>query len=176
MTILVIDLRQASEEVQLAAVKEDGYNIQYIENPSEEVQLAAVEEDGYSIEYIENPSEEVQLAVVKKHPCAIKYITNPSEAVQLVAVTEERCAIKYISNPSEAVHSLAKSLLRQDPWNRSIKILSDTKVNIGCQILEITDLKDLTLKDIRSIGGSCLDWAYKEDIIIAIEDKLGRKI
>ena len=34
-------LRYASEAIKLAAVQEDGYAIQHIENPSESVQLAA---------------------------------------------------------------------------------------------------------------------------------------
>jgi hypothetical protein len=34
------------EELQLAAVKEDGYAIRSINNPSEEVQLVAVKQNG----------------------------------------------------------------------------------------------------------------------------------
>jgi hypothetical protein len=44
-------------------VYNNGELIQFIDNPSEEVQLAAVKDDPFSIEYIENPSEKViQLA------------------------------------------------------------------------------------------------------------------
>ena len=35
------DLNNQSEEVQLAAIKKDGHNIQFLSNPSEELQLAA---------------------------------------------------------------------------------------------------------------------------------------
>ncbi len=38
-----------------------------IENPSESVQLAAIKQNGYAIEYIENPSESVQLATKIKN-------------------------------------------------------------------------------------------------------------
>ena len=48
-------------EVQLAAVRRNGYAIMNIENPSEEVQLEAVRQDWRAIHFIENPSEEVQL-------------------------------------------------------------------------------------------------------------------
>lgn len=47
------------EEVQLAAVKQDGHNIKYINNPSEEVQLTAVKQDKFAIGHIKNPSEKV---------------------------------------------------------------------------------------------------------------------
>ena len=47
-------LNNENEEVQLEAVKENGYSIQYIINPSEEVQLAAVKNNYYLIEYIKD--------------------------------------------------------------------------------------------------------------------------
>ena len=59
--------------------------LQYIENPSEEVQLAAVSQDGWAIQYIKNPSEEVQLAAVNQNGDAIQYIKNLSEEVQLAS-------------------------------------------------------------------------------------------
>jgi len=51
-------------------------------NPSEAVQMAAVKKNGYAIEYIKNPSEAVQLAAVKQNGYAIQFIKNPSEAVE----------------------------------------------------------------------------------------------
>ncbi len=54
-----------TELEQLAAVREDGYNIRFIHNPSEAVQIEAVKRDGYAIVFISNPSEYVQLEAVK---------------------------------------------------------------------------------------------------------------
>lgn len=59
-------LGTASDKVQLEAVKEDGFSIQFIKNPSQEVQLEAVKQDGFSIQYIKKPSQEVQLEAVKQ--------------------------------------------------------------------------------------------------------------
>ena len=56
-----INLLYPTEKKQLEAVKQDGLNIRYINNPSEVVQLEAVKQDGLSICYIDNPSEVVQL-------------------------------------------------------------------------------------------------------------------
>ena len=54
------------ELIQLAAVKQYAWAIEFIENPSERVQLAAVEKDPYSIQYIQNPTQKVkQLAKSK---------------------------------------------------------------------------------------------------------------
>ena len=100
-----------SEEMQLAAVKQNGYVIEYIKNPSEAVQLAAVTQNSYAIRYIKNPTEKVQLIAVRKNGGAIEYIKNPSEAVQLAAVKQNGNAIRYIKNPTAKVKALAKSLL-----------------------------------------------------------------
>lgn len=42
----------------LMAVKNDGYAIRFSQNPSEEIQLAAVKQNYKSIDYIENPCKE----------------------------------------------------------------------------------------------------------------------
>lgn len=49
----------APEEEQLQVVKEDGYDIEYINNPSEKIKLEAVKENGLAIRYVKNPSEKV---------------------------------------------------------------------------------------------------------------------
>ena len=54
-----------SEQVQLAAVREDGCAIDDIINPSEKVQLAAVRQNSQAIEYVENPTPKVK-ALIKK--------------------------------------------------------------------------------------------------------------
>ena len=47
-------LNNETEEIQLAAVKQTGFSIQYINNPSEEVQLEAVKQNGLSIQFIKD--------------------------------------------------------------------------------------------------------------------------
>jgi protein tyrosine phosphatase (PTP) superfamily phosphohydrolase (DUF442 family) len=90
-------------EVQLAAVKQNGLAISYIKNPTPAVQLAAVNQDGYAIKHIKNPDPEVQLAAVKQNGLAIMYIPNPAPEVQLAAVKQDGLAIYYIDNPDPEV-------------------------------------------------------------------------
>jgi hypothetical protein len=100
-------IKNPSEQVQLVAVKQNGYAIQYIKKPSEQVQLISVTEDGYAITYIKNPSEQVQIAAVKQTGNAIEYIKTSSEQVQLAAVNQNGYAIRFIKNPSEQVQLAA---------------------------------------------------------------------
>ncbi len=92
---------EASDDMKLAAVRQDGYAIQFTENPSEAVQLGAVRQNGQAIQFIENPSEEVQIAAVKQDGYTLKLIKNPSEAVQLGAVRQNGQAIQFIENPTD---------------------------------------------------------------------------
>ena len=89
--------------IQLEAVEENGYAIQFISNPSEQVQLEAVKQNGYAIYNIKNPSEQVQLEAVKQNGCAIAYIKTPSEQIQLEAVKQNGYAIQFIENHSEQI-------------------------------------------------------------------------
>ena len=52
--------------------------LQYIDDPSEEVQMVAVKKNGYAIMHIDDPSEEVQMVAVQKSVKAIEYIKNPT--------------------------------------------------------------------------------------------------
>ena len=98
----------ADEQEQLAAVKQDGYSIQFIKNPSERVQLAAVKKNGNAIRYIENPSERVQLAAIKQSVLAIEFIKNPSEQVQIYSIKNNVQTLPYIENPSLNVLNACK--------------------------------------------------------------------
>ena len=102
-----------SPQVQMVAVQQDVWVIQFIQNPSPDVQLAAVQQDGRAIEYIKNPSEQVQIAAVQQNGWAIKYIKNPSPQVQLAAVQQNGRAIERIKNPSEQVQMAA---VQQNGW------------------------------------------------------------
>ena len=107
---LIPDVFTNEEEIKLAAVKESGCVIKYIENPSPEVRLAAVKQNGWAIQYIKNPSLEIQVAAVKEDGYAIQYIENPSLEVQLAAVKEDSYAIEFIEDPAPEVLAYLESL------------------------------------------------------------------
>lgn len=108
-----------SESDQIRVVSKHPWKIAGITNPSEEVQLAAVRNNTFALDYIlENgviPPESVQLVVVKTHGTQLtdllKHNIKPSEAVQLAAVQEEGEMIYNIINsgikPSENVVAAA---------------------------------------------------------------------
>ena len=107
------NIKYPTKEMQLEAVKRDGYSIQFILNPDKEVQLAAVERNGQSIQYIFNPDKEIQLAAVKQNGSSIQFIPNPSKEVQLATVKQDGYSIQWILNPCREV--LVQYLLKANP-------------------------------------------------------------
>lgn len=55
------------ENIQIAAVKNNGVSIQYIDNPSEEIQMLAVNKSYQALRYIKNPTENVQIYNIEKN-------------------------------------------------------------------------------------------------------------
>ena len=76
--------KEQEERFQIETVRQDGFAIQYIDNPSEEVQIEAAKRDGYIIQYLDNPSEQVQLAAIRQNGSAIDCIKNPSDYIKSI--------------------------------------------------------------------------------------------
>ena len=118
-------IKQPSQKVQIALVKQDPSYIKNFVNPSLEVQLAAVKTDENSLCQIkpkdryeavqiqaiqdhkgvlkciaQTDSQKVQLAAINKNVRYIGLFKNPSIKVQIAAVKKDPNAILYIQNPS----------------------------------------------------------------------------
>jgi oligoribonuclease NrnB/cAMP/cGMP phosphodiesterase (DHH superfamily) len=61
---MFINKLEEKEQIKLIN-KHSSYYIKLIKNPSENVKLAAVKDYGYNIKYIKAPSEKVQIMAVK---------------------------------------------------------------------------------------------------------------
>ena len=102
-------------------------NFNYIKNPSEELQLEAVKRNGYAIEFIDNPSEAVQLEAVKQNGVAIQYIKNPSEEVCLEALKSSFYSHQYISDESFTDNVLKAYILNGGNVYRKLKLISKSE-------------------------------------------------
>jgi len=114
------DLDESAD--RLEKIKKDPRSIKNIKNPSEEEQLAAVKGHYRSIYSIDNPNEKVQLASIYASPISIKYIKNPTDKVKRIANAALNKGYEYESIPDnvdldESADRLEK--IKKDP--RSIK-------------------------------------------------------
>jgi ankyrin repeat protein len=87
--------------VQLAAVKVDGTCIVYIKNPSEEIQLAAIKQTGKAFREIRGEmSEKVKLAAIKKLAVNISWIDNQTDEMKWIALKKSHSVFRDIKNPT----------------------------------------------------------------------------
>ena len=91
------DLDESAD--RLEKIKKDPRSIKNIKNPSEEEQLAAVKGHYRSIYSIDNPNEKVQLASIYASPISIKYIKNPTDKVKRIANAALNKGYEYESIP-----------------------------------------------------------------------------
>ncbi len=67
----------ATEAEALAAVKQDGYALQFVYDQTEAICMAAVKKNGYALRYVHNQTEAICMAAVNQYPGAIKHV-NPA--------------------------------------------------------------------------------------------------
>lgn len=92
-------IKDPSERVKLAALKEDGDLIRHIKNPTKEMCLTAVETSPNALIYMNYPDEDIVIAALVVDGRAISLVNNPSEEMMYVAIFSDPMAIKYIKNP-----------------------------------------------------------------------------
>ena len=82
--LLIKDIpeNEMNEELEIIAVKQNGYSIKYIKNPSFLVSFYAVQTNSLSLEFIDNSKyskeeyEEICKEAIKKNKLSKKYIRN----------------------------------------------------------------------------------------------------
>ncbi len=108
-------IKQPSQKVQIALVKQEPAYIENFANPSLKVQLAAVKTDENSLCQIKpkNRFEVVQIQAIQKHNGILKCIAQTnSQKVRLAAISKNVRYIRLFQNPSIEVQIAA---VRKDP-------------------------------------------------------------
>lgn len=71
--------------IVLSAMYQYDHLLPLIKNPSFDIQVAAVKANYGDIQYIENPNEKLQLIAIEQQPYVISSIKNPTKKAQLLA-------------------------------------------------------------------------------------------
>jgi len=82
-------------ELNLQALNFDGTLIQYMEQTAEFC-LAAVKQNGLAIEFIQNQTKEVCEAAINQNPLALQFIENQTNEICMIAVKKNPLALKYV--------------------------------------------------------------------------------
>lgn len=103
----VID--RSDKEICLEACKEFGDALQFLPRPlrSDEIEKAALINDGCAIRFFDNPSEELCLLAVKQTGKAIQYIKNPTKKVCEESCENKGLGLKYIKRQTKNICKIA---------------------------------------------------------------------
>lgn len=97
-------IKNLTKEDQIKMVSTNGFKLDEIENPDEEVQLAAVRQNGLSILCLlrmipENEiSEKVKTTAIQENPRVIVHLNNPTKEQQRLALMRQPMLKQYILN------------------------------------------------------------------------------
>ena len=92
-----------SEELSLAAVKQDGWVLEFVQNQTPEICMAAVTQNGWALQFVKVQTPEICLAAVKQNGWALKFVHNQTPEICLAAVTQDGLALKFVHNKTPEI-------------------------------------------------------------------------
>ena len=72
----LIGFNPNDEKECLEAVKQNGYNLQYVKEQTEDICLEAVKQNGYALQYVQNQTKEMCIEAVKQDGFALQYVNK----------------------------------------------------------------------------------------------------
>ena len=104
---LALEYMDQTPELCMAAVKQNGRAIQFVENKTFDLWIEALQQNGRALEYMEGPTQYFCLLAVKQNGLAVKFARIQENSVCMMAVHQNGLALKYIQNPSPYVVKVA---------------------------------------------------------------------
>lgn len=98
MMLQYIAERLKTEEVCLAAVKQNGMALKFVREQTPKICKAAVRKSGWALPYVKEQTPEICLAAVKKRGCALEWVKEQTLKVCLAAVKHDAEALKFIKD------------------------------------------------------------------------------
>jgi hypothetical protein len=80
----------------MAAVRQNGYALEYVNEQTEEICIAAVRQNGYALEYAKIQNELMCLEAINTNPFIIQYVKVQTPIICLTAVSLHADTIAYI--------------------------------------------------------------------------------
>src|SRR5574344_1996671 len=92
----------------LAAVKQNGLVLQWVDNQTHDICLAAVKQHGYVLEYVKNQTPDICLEAIKQNGFAIDYVKNQTSEMCLEVVKRDGLALVYIKDQTQLIRQYMK--------------------------------------------------------------------
>lgn len=120
---------QKCEQVCLAAVKQNGRALKYVNEQTPEICLTAVSTAGTALKYVHEQTPGICLTAVRNDGLALSHVKNQSFVICMAAMTQTRKAFKHIDN--------------EDMLEKCIEILGGVSDAEACRYHECSRLRRL---------------------------------
>jgi len=101
------DIISYSGQKAMAAVKQNGYSLQYVKEQTPEICMAAVKQDGDSLRYVKEQTPEICMAAVKQNGDSLRYVKEQTPEICMAAVKQDGDSLQYVK---EQIFSKVRTL------------------------------------------------------------------
>ena len=91
-------VKEQTPDLCIAAVKKDGHALQFVEKQTPEICTAAVEENGLALRHVKEQTPEICMAAVKQNGLALCYVKKQTPKICMTAVKQFGLALKYVKS------------------------------------------------------------------------------
>lgn len=98
-----IDTLDQSNEIKLAAVKQNGLSLKYIKNQNDTICLHAIKQNPFALRFVLNQNEKLCKEALSQSGLALEFVKNKTEELCLLAIKQSPQAIRYV--PSSLLSS-----------------------------------------------------------------------
>lgn len=159
--------KNLSGKEALEAVKQDGYNLRYVQEQTPEICLEAVKQDGYALRYVREQTPEICFAAVKRNGTALQYVHEQTPILCLEAVRQGGYNLQYVH---EQTPELCLEAARQASGNLQYvdsKFFEDKLMKI--EILPEAIPLILNILEIEKARYEKMNWTETEEYKILVD-------
>ena len=100
-------INKQTPEMCLEAVKQNGFALKYVKEQTPEICLEAVKEDGFALKYVKLQTPEMCLEAVKQYPFTLRFVKEQTPEICLAAVKQNGSALQFVKEQTPEMCLLA---------------------------------------------------------------------
>jgi hypothetical protein len=98
-----LDAIEQTTEICLAAVRQNGLSLEYIDSHSEYIYSVAVKQNGFALQFVRKQTPAICLAAIKENPYALQFVNNQTAELCLVAVSHIGDTLQFVKKQTPAI-------------------------------------------------------------------------
>ena len=106
-------IKDVTPEIEMSAVKENGWALQYVKEQTPELAMAAVKRHGMALQFVKDQTPEVVIAAVKRTVYALQHVKDQTPGLMMRVVKQNPMALQHIKEQTPEIEMAA---VKRDGW------------------------------------------------------------